>query len=97
VGGVNYDEFCRAYWTVYRDLVFRLSPHLSDRGLLEAIADCRQEPGALWQALQGDLAAQRDLLRFYLADVYEARTGQPWPILTDLPPAVPDDAASLSV
>jgi hypothetical protein len=94
-GGVTYEEFGRAYWQIWRDLVFRLSQHLDADGLLMAIADCRPEQGALWQGLQGDVAAQRDWLRYWLTDCYENASGQPWPILTDVPPAVPDDASAL--
>jgi hypothetical protein len=86
-GGVTYEEFGRAYWQIWRDLVFRLSQHLDADGLLMAIADCRPEQGALWQGLQGDVAAQRDWLRYWphrllrkrfwaaLADSYRCAAG----------------------
>jgi hypothetical protein len=92
---MSYAEFQVAFWRIWRDLVHRFGPYMNSAGLLLAISDCRDEPGALWEGLNGPLAVERDLLRYSLCDAYEGSTGRPWPIASDRV-QVPDDVRELT-
>jgi hypothetical protein len=92
---MDYRQCVGMQWLVWRDAVTALARHLGRAGLYLAIAQCRSEPPALWAGLPDPYAAQRDELRFRLCELAEKVSGEPWPISTDLPPVVPDDAAEL--
>jgi hypothetical protein len=93
----DYHECVAMMFTVWRDVVAALAPHLDRQGLYRAITQLRSEPPALWAGIPDPWSAQRDLLRYQLIELAEKASGEPWPLLDDLPPAAPEDASQLSV
>jgi hypothetical protein len=86
---------------LWRDTVGDLIPYLEPLGLLHLVKELRITRNAhgttgAWIHLPPELDAQREELLYRVLDAYEDKTGQPWPLLDDLPPTVPDDAGSLS-
>jgi hypothetical protein len=88
-------------WSVWRDLAVELLPNLEPLGLLHLVTELRinhTENGTVgaWAHLPPELDSQREELLYQVLDAYELKTGQPWPLLDDLPPTIPDNASGLT-
>lgn len=97
--------FDRTRWLVYEDTVRRFALYMEVTGLHRAIESVRpaevDELGARGEwahlILHEDLEARREALLYWLVELVEERTGQPWPFVNDHRPAVPDDLSGLAL
>lgn len=88
-------------WLLWRDTILPLLPHLDSQGLLHLVTELRitrTENGTTgaWVDLPPELDAQREEVLYRVLDAYEVKTGQPWPLLDDLPPTMPDNVSELT-
>jgi hypothetical protein len=83
-------------WVAFEDAVRRWLPLMPARLLEEVASELRPGSGGPWEGMVAPLDGRRALLLDEVARLAAERYGQPWPLLNDLLPEVPDDVGDLA-
>lgn len=99
----DYDASVRVQWAIFSRTVVDLAPYLNEQGLHYVIRQLRpstiDEASARgpWAHLleEPQLDDVRQQLLYDFVEMYEKKSGAPWPFLDDRRPEVPDDISGL--